>query len=152
MSKSKPQLHQVLAVEGDLQGKAQSIIQETIKTFTGKRELFMGYSKTYEPYQEDATPIPPDFREIETTVHDKLKYAIIPLIKYLDCICQKESTNQHAFAPLVVDGKTFHECVPATLLLALENKLRAFRPVLEAIPTLTKGVAWEKGCLCTVDM
>lgn len=143
MSKSKPQLHQVLAVEGDLQGKTQKILQETQKTFTDHQHLFMGSLKKYEPYEDDDPGLPEEGKELDTTVPDKLKYAFGQIAKYLDCIATKEATNVTASAPLVIDGTTIHESAPATLLLALENKLRGIRPMLECIPTLTKGVEWK---------
>lgn len=140
---TQPQLHQVLAVEGDLQGKAQKIIAETVKTFTDKQHLFYGGIKRYEPYDAEDPGMPEELKEIDDTVPNKLRYALNTFVKYLDCIASKEATNAVATAPLVIGGQTIHEALPATLLLALENKLRGIRPVLEAMPTLTKGVEWK---------
>ncbi len=142
MSKGKSELHQILAVEGDLQGKSQKIIEETVKTFNEKPNLFYGFVKRYEPYEEDGQPFPEESKEIDDTVPSKLNYAIKSFIKYLDCIATKEATNAVATAPLIINGQTIHEALPATLLLALENKMRGIRPVLEALPTLTKGIEW----------
>lgn len=140
---SKTELHQVLAVEGDLQGKSQMILNETRKTFKENQHLFYGFVKRYEPYDEEDPGMPDDGKEIEDTVMSKLQYAVKSFIKYLDCIATKEMTNSVASAPLVINGETIHDALPATLLLALENKLKGLRPVLEQIPTLTKGVKWE---------
>lgn len=143
MSKAKPQLHQILAVEGDLQGKAAKIIDETKKTFNDKQHLFYGGLKKYEPYSDDDPGMPEEFKEIDDTVYNKLNYAIKSFVSYIDCIATKEATNATATAPLVINGETIHEALPATLLLALENKLKGIRPVLESIPTLTKGIEWK---------
>jgi hypothetical protein len=142
MSKGKVELHQILAVEGDLQGKSQKIIEETVKTFNEKQNLFYGFIKRYEPYEETGQKMPEEFKEIDDTVPSKLKYAVASFVKYLDVIATKEATNAVATAPLVINGEVIHEALPATLLLALENKLRGIRPVLEAMPTLTKGIEW----------
>ncbi len=145
MSKVKvTELHQILAVEGDLQGKSQLIIQETLKTFNEKQSLFYGFLKKYEPYAEDAQGLPEESKELDDTVPNKLNYALKNFISYLDCIATKEATNAVATAPLVINGEVIHEALPATLLLALENKMKGVRPVLEALPTLTKGVEWKK--------
>ena len=144
MSKAKTELHQILAVEGDLQGKSQLILQETFKTFNEKQNLFYGFLKKYEPYDEMGQGLPEESKELDDTVPSKLDYAVKNFTKYLDCIATKEATNAVATAPLIINGEVIHEALPATLLLALENKMKGIRPILESLPTLTKGVEWKE--------
>ena len=128
----KNQLHQLLAVENDLRTKAQKIVQETAATFSKKAEHFDGMAKTYEPlaHAEGEQPfqIPPEVKEIVTTVEEKLSYTQKSMIDAIDAQLSKEETNVSglATAELAVDGillGTFS----ATSLLALESNLTRVR-------------------------
>lgn len=138
-------LHELLAVEGDLQGIAKKLMEETTKTF-GKSEHFIGLHKRLEMFdasQQDQV-VADEYRELVTTVPDKLDYLSAGLVRYFDAVLQKEKTNQTAVADLVVDGTTIGTSVPATFLLGMEARLRELRKVFEVAPTLAPGVAWEK--------
>ena len=137
-------LHEVLAVEPDLEGTAKKMVAEVVKTF-GKAEMFFGFTKTWEMFDEaqaDQAP-PSEHRAMATTVDAKLDWVCAAVGRYWDGVLVKERTNQEARADLVVDGVLLIEDAPATFLLALENKLRALRVMYDAIPTLPTGEEWE---------
>jgi hypothetical protein len=138
-------LHELLAVEGDLHGIAKKMMDETIKTF-GKPEHFQGYHKHLEMFNEEeqGKVVADEYKEMVTTVPDKLEYLGKSVANYFDAVLQKEATNQNAKADLVIDGVVIGTDVPATFLLGLENKMKELRNVLEAAPTLPPGNAWEK--------
>jgi hypothetical protein len=145
-SKKEPKLHEVLAVEADLEGQAKRVLEEAKTTFLKKSEHFHGHHKVLRMFdeqraaeEEGAT----EHREPVTTVDDKLRYLHKPVARWWDAIAQKERTNQEARADLTVDGETLLEDVPATLLLGLESRLKFLRGVYEAIPTHPPGVVWE---------
>lgn len=141
-----PKLHELLAVEGDLEGTYKQILEETLNTFTKKPNHFMGAEKTcriFDENKQDDTPAT-QRQELVTTVHDKWNYTQKHVIRYLDAVLQKESTNQQAVADIVVDGIKIAESVPATFLLGLETKLKNIRKVLSAAPTLPPAIKWEK--------
>src|SRR5574340_822898 len=102
MSKSK--LHELLAVEGDLEGTAKKIVEETAHTFKEKASHFMGSHKLYKPIDDKDPGVPDEHLEMVTTVHDKLDYMNDHLIRYADALLQKEATKQQACATLEVDG------------------------------------------------
>lgn len=104
----------------------------------------MGFVRTLQLFDEEATPLAPDYKELDTTVDAKLAYQKEHIIRYLDAVLQKELTNTTAKADLVVDGKTITKDLPATFLLGLETKLKHIREVYAVIPTLQPGVKWEK--------
>lgn len=139
-------LHEVLAVEGDLEGQYKRVVEEAEATF-GKPERFIGYTRTLQMFddarkhEEEAGY---EHREITTTVKDKLDYVAVAISRYLDAFAQKESTNQVAQADIVVDGQVFMAAVPATVLLGLETKLKTIRGMCEKIPTLSPGVQWAR--------
>ena len=145
-------LHELLAVEGDLEATSKKVIDEAAKTFANKEAHFMGIHKRWELFDDnEAVNTPPDeFQKMETTVDKKLDYVAEHVGRYIDAIFQKESTNQIARADLVVDGEVLIEGAPATFLLGLEKRLIAFREMYAMIPTLRPGIHWvtdpEQGC------
>ena len=142
----KPKLHELLAVEGDLEGIYKKILDETLSTFSKKATHFLGMEKTcriFDEKKQDETP-PPQRLEMVTTVKEKLDYTSRHVIRYLDAVLQKEVTNQLARADLEVDGVVLGSSLPATFLLGLETKLKNIRKVYDAIPTLPPAIKWEK--------
>jgi hypothetical protein len=140
-------LHELLAVESDKEGLFKKIIEETKTVFSKKaQELFTGSERRYEPFANEEKGAKAEGFEqrhhITTTVPDRLKWTVGPIIAYLDAVFQKERTNQNATAKLEIGGKILGEDLPATFLLSLEKKLLLFRPVLELIPTLVPGLEW----------
>lgn len=136
-------LHELLAVEGDLEGTNKAILAETIHSFAKKPGLFFGYMKRLEMFDEGAPEPPAEIQEMTSTVMEKMRYAAGHIIRYLDAILQKEATNQLAQADLVVDGEVIAKDLPATFLLGLEARLKKVREVVAAMPTLPVGKKWE---------
>lgn len=136
-------LHEILAVEGDLEGTNKNVIEEAKVTFSKKPDHFLGQHRTYVPLEEgEQNQVPDDIKAMDTTVKGKLDYVFGHIVRYLDVVLQKEKTNQVATADLVVEGQVLAKDVPATFLLGLETKLKAWRSLMETIPTLQPGVKW----------
>jgi hypothetical protein len=143
-------LHELLAVEGDLEGTFKSILKETEHSFSKKPGLFFGYNKRLEMFSEAASQsqsqsltTPEEVQQITTTVSEKMDYVSTHVTRYFDALLQKEATNQEAKADLIVDGKTIAKDLPATFLLGMESRLKKLRDVLQAIPTLPPGKRWQ---------
>lgn len=137
-------LHELLAVEGDLDGAHKKIIEETKKTFSKKTVLFIGQHRKLEMFVEDGINYPEEHKKIDTTVSQKLQHMQHTEKRYFDAMLQKEATNQVATADLVVDGVTIGTGLPATFLLGMETRLKHLRSVYEEIPTLQPGTSWIK--------
>jgi hypothetical protein len=139
-------LHEVLAVEKDLENVATKVQEEAIVTFTKKTEHFLGNDKRLEMFDDSRRKEEDGFhevREIVTTVDKKLDYVGESFIRYINAMAQKEMTNQSANADVVTpDGRTILFQMPATMLLSLEGRLAKLRAVYEATPTLQPGVNW----------
>lgn len=138
-------LHEVLAVESDIEQTAVKILEEAFTTFIKKGNLFEGYHKTLKMLDEERSGEEKGAEEhkaIVTTVPEKLDYVRESLEKYYDLILQKEATNQEAKADLEVDGVVIAKGLPATFLLGMETRLKKLRPVFDSIPTLDPGVEW----------
>lgn len=146
MSKEKNgKLHELLAVETDVEGLYRKVIEEAIVTFTKKADHFFGFSKVLTMFddtkqKENLT----ENKEMVTTVGDKLNYVKDFIIRYFDVVLQKEKTNQTANADLVVDGKVIASNLPATFLLGMETKLKKVREMYESVPTLPPGYSWTE--------
>lgn len=141
-------LHEVLAVDKELEAIAWKVFEEGVNTFTKKTEHFLGSDKRYEMFdegrQKEAEGLR-EHREVTTTVPDKLFYVTGHFVRFLDALAQKETTNQEARADVLLpDGNVLLADVPATLLLALENKLAKLRALYENLPTLQPGVKWAE--------
>ena len=142
MSKRKSVLHELLAVEGDLDGAHKKILEETKVTFTKKAERFLGQHRKLTMFVDDGITHPESYKKIDSTVHDKLDYMKNTEIRYFDAMLQKEATNQVAVADLVVDGEVLGARLPATFLLGMETRLKHMRAVYDLIPTLAPGIDW----------
>lgn len=137
-------LHQLIAVESDLDDAYKNVLTETKTVFDKKANLFFGSVKSLNIFDEADTTVYNDERhELATTVPKRLKYTQGFIAQYIDALLQKEATNQKAVADLVVNGVTIATQLPATFLLGLEKRLASIRAVYRVIPTLPQGVAWE---------
>jgi hypothetical protein len=139
-------LHEVLAVEPDLEGTYRKMLEEAKGVFK-KGEHYLGFTKTltmFDDARKQEEEAGYEHRELTSTVQDKLDYVAESVVNYFDAFAQKEATNQLASADLVVDGKLLFAAAPATMLLGLETKLRQVREVYETIPTLHPGIKWTE--------
>ena len=135
-------LHELLAVEGDLEGESRKIIEEAKDTF-GKRDRFIGSTRSVKMFDDNRSNEEiVEHKAMTTTVTDKLKYTHDAITRYLNAFLQKETTNQRAKASIVVNDVVLAENVPATALLGLETKLKGVRAMYEEIPTLAPGTSW----------
>ena len=137
-------LHELLAVENDLEGTYRKILNETVTTFTKKTDHFLGQIRTLELFDAEAKQHAPETKTMDTTVQDKLDYQNKHIVRYLDAVLQKELTNGIARADIVIDGKVIAQDLPATFLLGLETKLKHIRETYSQIPTLAPGIEWVK--------
>lgn len=138
------QMHQLLAVVNDKKNQAKHIAGETIATFNKKSDHFDGLVKTYESFKEDGAKVPPEHKEIVTTVSDKVRYVMKTLVAGIDAQMSQEETNASGKArgKFTVGNKEFE--LSATSLLALEENLRRIAAMYRNIPTLDPAKAWVK--------
>lgn len=140
------QLHEVLAVEPSLRSAADSVVNETVKTLSNKREHFIELNKSFKvvnPEYENDPGFPSEHSPMVTTVPKKLRHLVEILSKAIDAGFQIDKTNMQATADLEFDGKTIKD-VPATFLMRLDKKLSDLRRVVSAIPTLDPKYDWAK--------
>lgn len=145
MAKGTPKLHEVLAVESDLETTAKKVITEARNTFSKKHDHFIGVHKKLRMFDEQRQHEEAgaeEHKELVTSVGGKLKHVEKHTSRWFDALLQKERTNQDAKADLVVDGEVLLEDAPATWLLGMEKRLKLLRGVYEDIPTRAPGFSW----------
>ena len=146
MPEKNPKLHELLAVDRDLELQAKKIAEEAVKVFKDKPNLFLGSNKRLEMFDEERKneeAAAEQHISMTTTVPEKLEYIRKSLVAYIDATAQKERTNQDAKADVILsDGTILLTEVPATLLLGLESKLVGWRNIYNVIPTLPPGLNW----------
>jgi hypothetical protein len=138
-------LHELLAVEGDLEGAFKKILKESVVTFEKKGEHFIGMDKTLQMFDDARAHEEDAYREVKalvTTAQAKLDYTTDYGVRYLDAVLQKERTNQEAKADIEIDGTVIASDLPATFLLGLETRLKWVRELYEKVPTHTPGIEW----------
>lgn len=136
------QLHQLLAVEGDLEDIFKRALGETSGIF-GRADAFQAWHERFEATAEGVPDEGDKHKEMVTTVPSVLDEMTEHTVRYLDAVLQKETTNQTARAAIKIDGKEITEALPVTFLLGLETKLKALRKVISQAPVLDPGVAWD---------
>ncbi len=140
------QLHELLAVEGDLKGEKTKIGDEALTVFSKKQNLFQGGIRTLEMFDDarkEEEAAGEERVEIVTTVAKKLAYMSKAFVRFWDAKLQKEAANQEARADIMIDGTAFAQNVPVTFLLSMEDQLKQLRKIYDAVPTLQPGVEWQ---------
>jgi len=142
-------LHEILAVESTKEGRFKDTIPEMVNLFKNKANHFVGFERTLKlngedtPEKTDRELAEKEHQTISTSVASELAYIQDVVGDYFDIILQRDEANQRAVADVVIGDKVIATGVPATTLLALENKLKQLRPIYEQIPTLQPGVTWQ---------
>lgn len=131
-------LHELLAVENNLDGQAGKTRTELMKTFQDKRHLFSETRVTFKPLEEGTAETTEQQSDIQTTVADEVKWLSKILAKAWDAAYQIDVANTQAKANVVdeEDGTIILKDVPATALLQLEKRMKEMHDFILSIPTL----------------
>lgn len=137
-------LHELLAVESNLENQANKTLQELGGTFEKKRHLFEEKRVTFTPNEENAKTVTEEQKDIQTSVSQEITWISNILTKAVDVAYQIDEANTQARADVVTeDGETLLKEVPATALLQLEKKLKVIHDLANAIPTLDPAKGFE---------
>jgi len=149
MSEQKrgPELHELLAVQGDLEANARRVITEGKDTFINRESHFEGRHRTLRMFKEQDQHLESAAEEhqaLTTTTEAKLRYVEGPVGRFWDCLLQKERTNQDARADVTVGDAIIAKDIPAGALVAFERELKDYRALLDSLKTLPPGRKWIK--------
>lgn len=144
-------LHEVLAVEGSIEGRSTKLRTELLALFK-KENPFKGKSRTFKLFDQSLENAVENaaleakenvVQPLTTTVPTTLNYYAVLLAQWYDVVYQKEATNQLAKADVVLaDGTILLQQVPVSMLLNLEHKLKDLRAAMDDIPTISPSKNW----------
>lgn len=135
-------LNQLLSIEKSVKNRREDEYTKIYQSL-GKQELLNGFSKTYQPKDEDGEKFPAENKKVQVRAQDALKEAKKALVEIFDVVAQKDATNCHAKADVVVDGKPLLKDVPAVHLLFLEKRLIDLATFVKKIPVLSQDENWK---------
>lgn len=136
-------LHELLAVESNLENQATKTRTEVITSFEKKKHLFSEKVVSFTPLAENAQKVTESQSSIQETVHAQVDFIKKITAKALDVSHQIDVANTLAKADVVTEeGDKILEAVPATSLLQLEKRLKELRDFAVALPTLDPALGF----------
>jgi hypothetical protein len=138
-------VHELLAVQGNLNGQATKTRTGLIETLQKKRHLFEKKLKTFTPKTEEGgAATVEEQQDIQTTVVAEIEWLQKHLVKMLNVGYQVDLANREAKADIVTeDGQTLARDVPATTLLWLEKRVTEIKELIDAIPSLDPAKGFQ---------
>lgn len=132
-----PKLHELLAVESNLENQSNKVRSELMSTFEKKRHLFEEKRITFQSNTEGQPLTTESQLDIQSTVAKELEWVQKFLVKSIDASYQVAEANTVARADVVdEEGNVILSQVPATSLLELEKRVAEIQALVTAIPTL----------------
>lgn len=137
-----PKLNQILAIEKGVKTRVYAEFTD-LHNATQKPALMNGFTKTYQPRDEDGETYPPESQKVQyehQTVFDRVANGLTELF---DITATKDWANCSAKADVVVDGKQLLAGVPATYLLFLEKQLSDLAAFVQKMAELDPAADWN---------
>lgn len=139
---SNAKLNQIIAIEKGVKAQGYSAISELNKAIQ-KPDLFNGFTKLYQPVEENGEVLPHESKKVQFNVKDILAATQKSMTDLMDITSRKDWTNCSAKAAITVDGRDILENVPVTYLLFLEKQLTDLRTFVDNLPVLDYAETWE---------
>lgn len=138
-------LHELLAVETNLENQANKTRTELVGTFEKKRHLFEEKRVTFTPAGEGSQVVTETQSDIQTTIKKELDWVQTFLVKSLDASYQVAEANTVARADIILEDETvLAKNVPATSLLELEKRMTEIQALIVAVPTLDPAKGFKE--------
>jgi hypothetical protein len=134
-------LNQIVAAE---KGQSTRINASITKTYheLQKSQLFSGFTKVYQPKDEDGERFPNERVIVQGNVETSLDAIVEQLSKLIDVTLTKDVANTHAVGRVIVDGDILLSA-PVPFLLFMQKQLIDFRTVLGKLPVLDPAEVWN---------
>ena len=136
-----PRLCEVIAIEKGVKSRRHKELTEYYRT-AGKVDQFSGFSRVWEPKDEDSDFYPDESKKVILTTNDLLRDVRTNVSEVMDITATKDWGNVLALADVVVDGEAVLSDVPVTYLLFLEKQCTEMRAVITALPILDDTYDW----------
>lgn len=138
-------LHELLAVETDVAGQANTCRTDLTHTFEKKAHLF---SKSVVTFKSDIEGVPDKTEsrsDLQTTVRGELDWIGAKISKAMDVGHQVDTANTLAAADVILDdaaATVLLKNVPTTSLLRIAHRLTEIKALITAIGTLDPAKAF----------
>jgi hypothetical protein len=135
-------LNEILAIEKGEKSRFHSELTRINKEVQ-RGDAFNGFSKTYQPNDDEGDRLPPEKKLVQNTVPDILSQVRREMSKLMDITARKDWTNCEAKGDIILDGRTLVQAVPATYLLFLEKQLVDLHTLVGNLPVLDPSELWN---------
>lgn len=136
-----PKLNQIIAIEKGVKNDANKAITNYHHRLQ-KPPLLSGISRTYRPKDEEGDQLPPESTKLQVNAETVLAEAVEAFARLFAITLEKDGTNLHALADIVVDGEVLLGKVSVPYLLFLEKQLTDIHTVIAKLPTLDPAEEW----------
>lgn len=135
------QLNQIVAVEKGLKARTGTAVTKMYHDLQ-KVPLFAGFSKVYQPKDEEGDQLPPERQLVQRNVESVLQDASKALTALFDVTLTKDTANTAAKADVTVDGQVLLADASVPYLLSLEKQLLDWRTVVSKLPVTDPSEVW----------
>ena len=136
-------LNQIVAIEKGIKSRVYSNISHLHK-LNQKPELFNGFTKTYNPKDEEGETFPTETMKVQAMALDALDAFSKSLTELLDITATKDWANCNAKADIVVNGDILIHDAPTPYILFLEKQINDIRTFVEKLPELDTSEDWTE--------
>lgn len=137
-----PKLNQILAVEKGVKTRVYAEFTE-LHNATQKPALMNGFTKTYQPRDEDGETYPPESQKVQHEHQAVFERVATGLTELFDITATKDWANCTAKADVVIDGRVLVKDAPATYLLFLEKQLGDLITFVQKMAELDPASDWN---------
>lgn len=135
-------LNQIIAIEKGVKNDTHRDITNYHHQLQ-KTQLLSGISRTYRPKDDEGEKLPPESTKLQVNAQDALTTAVEAFAKLFAITLEKDGTNLHALADIVVDGQVLLSDVSVPYLLFLEKHLTELKTVVAKLPILDPSETWQ---------
>jgi hypothetical protein len=135
-------LNQILAIEKGIKTRVFTEFAELLQA-TQKPALMNGFTKTYQPRDEDAEMYPPESQKVQFEHEAVFDQVVTGLSELFDITATKDWANCSAKADVVIDGRVLLADVPAPYLLFLEKQLGDLTTFVQKMTELDPASDWN---------
>ena len=135
-------LNQVVALVNGKKSRFQSSITELYHRLQ-KTDLVSGFSRAYQPKDDDGEVFHPEVKRVQDSVHSIIKSAAEEFTDVMGIVGTQDTANTLAKAEVKVGGVSVAD-VPVTHLLFMEKRFVDMRSMIEQLPVLDPSEEWTK--------
>jgi hypothetical protein len=137
-----PKLNQILAIEKGVKTRVYADFTD-LHNATQKPALMNGFTKTYQPRDEDGETYPPESQKVQYEHQSVFDRVATGLTELFDITATKDWANCSARADVVIEGRVLLKDVPATYLLFLEKQLSDLTAFVQKMAELDPASDWN---------